>query len=184
VAILTDELMIHPDSPQQHGPMAWIFNTFSFSKVISQNTLQLGRCFWDNNVLMHCGSTLFSMVQFRLMLSHFITESKSLIAKLMILPDSCTGLDIPTIHWENNVDNLHDTTVGYSFLLEPRNTETQWCKLFNDNFFLVHMESGDKAVAVCIVQFLIKRQCWNAYGQNFCGSSAPLRRLRIMLSMV
>lgn len=118
----TNELMIHPDSSRNPGAMAWIFHTFSFAKVISQNTMQPGRCYWDNDVLVYRGTTHFSMVQFRLMLAHFIAEAKALIAELLFLPADHTGLDVPTIHWDKIVDEMHDNRPGYSFLSEPRNT--------------------------------------------------------------
>lgn len=119
-AAYTDALMIHPTSSQRPGPMAWIFRTFSYAQVISQNTMQPGRCFWDNDVLVYRGAH-FSMVKFRLMLSHFIAKAKALLADLLLLPSEHTGLDIPMVQWDNLFDDLYDNSSGYSFLSDSRN---------------------------------------------------------------
>jgi hypothetical protein len=43
--------MIHPDSSQRPGAMAWIWHKFSYAKVICQITMQPVLCYWNNNVL-------------------------------------------------------------------------------------------------------------------------------------
>ena len=62
--MFTDEMMIHPDLSRSPGAMAWIFNTFSYAKVISQNSIQPGNCYWDNDALVYRGVTRFTMAQF------------------------------------------------------------------------------------------------------------------------
>jgi superfamily II DNA helicase RecQ len=141
-AILTDEMMIHPDSSRRPGAMAWIWHTFSYAKVISQNTMKPALCYWDNDVLVYRGTTNFSMLDFRLMLKHYITEAKSHIAKLLLLPDDHTGLDIPTIHWGKMVDDLHDTRPGYSFLSDSRN---EW--ITEKENFVFHKIRSDPTLA-------------------------------------
>jgi hypothetical protein len=91
-ALLTDQMMIHPDLSRRSGAMALIWHKFSYAKVISQNTMQPALCCWDNNVLVYCGNTHFSIVQFCLMLTHFIAEAKKLIANLLLLPNDHTRL--------------------------------------------------------------------------------------------
>ncbi|KFY90217.1 hypothetical protein V500_05234 [Pseudogymnoascus sp. VKM F-4518 (FW-2643)] len=99
-------------------PMQWIYQTRSYGFKIRYTTPAAGKIHWIRDEVLYHG-TRVQMSQLRSMAHGLIGEARDeLFGKLMVVTDEG---GVPSIDWDNTVDQPSETKVGWSFLDDERN---------------------------------------------------------------
>ncbi|OBT70707.1 hypothetical protein VF21_10274 [Pseudogymnoascus sp. 05NY08] len=99
-------------------PMQWIYQTRSYGFKIRYTTPAAGKIQWIWDEVLYPG-TRVQMSQLRSMVHGLIREARDkLFGKLMVVTDKG---GVPSINWDNTVDQPSETKVGWSFLDDERN---------------------------------------------------------------
>ncbi|KFY65432.1 hypothetical protein V496_02556, partial [Pseudogymnoascus sp. VKM F-4515 (FW-2607)] len=103
-------------------PMQWIYQTRSYGFKIRYTTPAAGKIQWIRDEVLYPG-TRVQMSQLRSMVHGLIGEARDeLFGKLMVVTDEGeTSTSVPSIDWDNTVDQPSETKVGWSFLDDERN---------------------------------------------------------------
>ncbi|OBT70934.1 hypothetical protein VF21_10104 [Pseudogymnoascus sp. 05NY08] len=99
-------------------PMQWIYQTRSYGFKIRYTTPAAGKIQWIQDEVLYPG-TRVQMSQLRSMVHGLIGEARDeLFGKLMVVTDEG---GVPSIDWDNTVNQPSETKVGWSFLDDERN---------------------------------------------------------------
>ncbi|KFZ23111.1 hypothetical protein V502_02410, partial [Pseudogymnoascus sp. VKM F-4520 (FW-2644)] len=105
-------------SSRNPTPMQWIYQTCSYRFKIQYTTPAAGKIQWIQDKVLY-PSTHVQMLQLQSMVHGLIGEAQDkLFGKLMVVTDKG---GVPSINWDNTVDQLLETKVGWSFLDNERN---------------------------------------------------------------
>ncbi|OBT79272.1 hypothetical protein VF21_01964 [Pseudogymnoascus sp. 05NY08] len=107
-------------------PMQWIYQTRSYGFKIRYTTPAAGKIQWIRDEVLY-PSTCVQMSQLQSIVHGLIREARDeLFGKLMVVTDKG---GVPSINWDNTVDQPLETKVGWSFLDDERNkfsTHKEW----------------------------------------------------------
>jgi hypothetical protein len=106
-------------------PIQWLYRTRSYGFKIRYTTTAHAKIQWIGHDILYPGMR-FSMTQFRSMVHGLVAEAREvLFSKLMMVRMNGEGeidpQQVPTINWDQLVDQPSESRIGWSFLDDERN---------------------------------------------------------------
>ena len=108
-----------------HSPITVLIKIFHYGKQIARTATAVGTIRWENDTVIHRDVSI-SMTQYRSSIRGGIEHLKTSLLSILRLDNSNC---LPSIPWNDIVDDQTNNTPHYSFVTEPRNQ--QWLGMSN-----------------------------------------------------
>lgn len=106
-------------------PMQWLYRSRSYGFKIRYTTAAAGKVQWIGDDFLYSGMR-FSIHKFRGMVHGLVAEAREILFRKLLMVEmnedgEVDARKVPPINWDQLVDNLAETRVGWSFLDDERN---------------------------------------------------------------